>query len=78
MTPNGMARAIILDLASRLYGAEDPALKDLELKVQEKIADDVAPEDACSLAVTALMQMLAFPAPGSEENQDMRWLDHPR
>ena len=75
MTPNGMARDIIIRVAATLYGAEDPAMDDLARKVELKIPDDVDPNTAASLAVTALMQMLAFPAPGSEEHIDERWFD---
>lgn len=76
MTGNEMARAIVVEVATRLYGAEDPALEDLARKVQAKLADDLDPKSACSIAVTALMQMLAFPAPGVEEQEiDPRWFD---
>lgn len=75
MTPNGMAREIIMRVATNLYGAEDPAIEDLLRKVEMKISDDVDADAAASRAVTALMQMLAFPAPGSEENVDETWFD---
>ena len=75
MTPNGMAREIIMRVAMNLYGAEDPAIEDLLRKVEIKISDDVDGDAAASMAVTALMQMLAFPAPGSEEHVDENWFD---
>ena len=76
MTANEMARAIVVEVATRLYGAEDPALEDLARKVEAKLPDDIDPKAACSMAVTALMQMLEFPAPGVEEQEvDQRWFD---
>lgn len=70
-----MAREIIKRIATNLYGAEDPAIEDLFHKVEMKISDDVDTEAAASRAVTALMQMLAFPAPGSEDHVDESWFD---
>lgn len=76
-SPNAMARAIIVEVAARLYGGEDPAITDLAEKVQQRIPDGMAREDALAISVAALMQMLAFPAPGAEEGLDRRWFDDP-
>jgi hypothetical protein len=70
-----MAREIIARVATTLYGAEDPAMEDLVRKIELKIPDDIEAHSAAAIAVTALLQMLAFPAPGSEEHIDERWFD---
>lgn len=75
MTPNGMAREIVLGVATRLYGASDPALEGLEMRLEERIPDSLGAEDATSIACTALLEMLQFPAPGAEDGQDPRWSD---
>lgn len=70
MTPHDMARRIIVEVARRLYGVDEPVIQDLESHSAMKITDDLSPDEAARVAASALMQMLAFPALDADQADD--------